>query len=494
MVKTLVTNADGTSMTFGAARERPRAPLHTATQRVLAVAGLVALIALVAAETVDALRASDWVQPRPLVDGRMAAAAMAGLAGWVGWAVCASLNAGRAGVRDRPNPLLVPAVAVLQIASWFAVDEFATGDDRRLVWAAWAGAALILHWLATLAYRTSSAVFGEAFGHFTLLAWLPLLAGGVAVASVFQKGVVFGLPMAGAMAVWLVYEGYQAMATWDAECRARITGIDPAAPKPVAVQYAEAVAQVTRPPNEPARTNFHHTMLPRAMVLASLVLGLALPAMIIVLEREGHVSVKGINTTLDDHAAGVMTGLVVAALVTYALGWLWWSVAAALNATSHSRWSVDAWSAPAGYGVSVAALVVVPLVSERVDPDLATVVVLIGVFVLAIAHFAVLRAYRHTADSIGGAVAPWTRVIVLPWAALGFSILVAFLSKTIGDVLFERIMEAGWVLFYAAYAISLYSAMASFDRACRGRIAGGDGKRALPEFLKRRAHSADNGA
>ena len=70
-------------------------------------------------------------------------------------------------------------------------------------------------------------------------------------------------------------------------------------------------------------------MLPRAMVLASLVLGLALPAMIIVLEREGHVSVKGINTTLDDHAAGVMTGLVVAALVTYALGWLWWSVAAA---------------------------------------------------------------------------------------------------------------------------------------------------------------------
>lgn len=475
------------------ARARLR-PLHTASARVLAVGGLTALIGLLAAATVDALRASDWEQPRPVLDGRIAAAAVVTLVGWVAWAVPAAINARRAGLRDTPNPFLVPAAVLLQVASWFAVDEFASGDDRRLMWAAWAGAALLLHWLATLGYRTSSGVFGDAFGHFTLLAWLPLLAGGVAVASVFHEGLVFGLPMVGAMAAWLVIEAYQAMASWDRECRTRITGVDPSAPKPVAVQYAEAMAQAAVSPSAPTRTSFHHTLIPRAMVLASLVMGLSLPAWIAVLEHNGHVSVTGIHTTIDDQGARLMTGLAVAALVTYALGWLWWSVAAALNATSHSRWSVAAWAAPLGYAVSMAVVIVVPLVSARVEPDLATVVVLVGAFVLAIAHFAVLREYRHTAASIGGAVAPWTRVIVLPWAALGFSVVVAFLSKAIGDEIFERIMQGGWILFYGAYAVSLYSAMASFDAACRGRSLSAAGGHELPEFLKRRRRSADTRA
>lgn len=189
-----------------------------------------------------------------------------------------------------------------------------------------------------------------------------------------------------------------------------------------------------------------------------------------------------------------MTALVVAAMVGYALGWLWWSVAAALNATNRSRWSVAAWAAPVGYAISLAVVGAVPVISDHVDPELGTLVVLLGVFVLAIAHFAVLRAYRQTAAAIGGAVTPWTLVIMLPWAALAFSVIVAFLSKAIGDAVFERVMQGGWVAFYAGYAISLYSAMASFDRACSGTVLGRAGRGELPEFLKQRGRSADTRA
>ena len=475
------------------ARTRVR-PLPTAPARVVAAGGLAALVVLVGLATLDALRATDWEQPRPRIDGAMVAAAVAMLCGWTCWAVLAAVNARRAGLRDVPNPLIVVAVGVLQVASWFAVDEFATDHNRRLWWAAWVGAAVLMHWLATLAYRTSSAVLGEAYGHFTLVAWLPLLAGGVAVAAVFHAGAVFGLPMVAAMAVWLVVEAFQAMATWDLECRVRITGVDPSAPKPVVEQYAEAVAKASPVMQVPAGTRFHHTLLPRAMVMASLVVGLSLPAWVIVLEQNGHVSVTGIHTTIDDEGTRWMTALVVAAMVGYALGWLWWSVAAALNATNRSRWSVAAWAAPVGYAISLAVVGAVPVISDHVDPELGTLVVLLGVFVLAIAHFAVLRAYRQTAAAIGGAVTPWTLVIMLPWAALAFSVIVAFLSKAIGDAVFERVMQGGWVAFYAGYAISLYSAMASFDRACSGTVLGRAGRGELPEFLKQRGRSADTRA
>lgn len=463
-----------------------RRPVHTATARVLTAGGLTALIGLVAAATVDALRASDWKQPRPELDGRMAAAAAVMLLGGTAWAVAAAMNAGRAGVRDSVSPWFVPCVVAVQVASWFVVDHFADGDNRRLAWAAWAGLVLVLHWVAVLKYRTTATVFEESAGHFGLVAWLPLLGGAVAVTSVFQEGALFGLPMVGAMSPWLVIEAYQAMAGWDRGCRTRITGVDPAAPKPVHEQYAEALSQARATAPTPERTRFHHTMIPRAMVLASLVLGLSLPAWVVMLEHKGHVSVTGIHTEIDSEAGRLMTGLAVASLATYGLGWLWWSVAAALNATGHSRWTVSAWVAPLGYAVSIAVVGSLPAITDRVGTDMGTVVVLIGAFVLAVAHFAVLREYRHTAAAIGGAVTPWTRVIVLPWAGLGFSIVIAFLSEALGDVVFERIMQGSWVVFYALYAVSFYTAMASFDRACRGGSSTHPGDDQLPEFLKKR--------
>lgn len=471
-----------------------RRPVHTATARVLTVGGLAALIGLVAAATIDALRASHWNQPRPVLDGRMAVAAAVMLIGGVAWAVAAAVNARRAGVRDGVGPFTVPCVVAVQVASWFVVEHFAEGDQRRLAWAAWAGLVLVLHWGAVLKYRTTATVFDETEGHFSLVAWLPLLGGAVAVTSVFQQGALFGLPMVGAMSPWLVIEAYQAMAGWDRGCRTRITGVDPAAPKPVREQYAAALAQARIPGPGPERTSFHHTMIPRAMVLASLVLGLSLPAWVAILEHEGHVSVTGIHTEIDNEAGRLMTGLAVASLAAYGLGWLWWSVAAALNATSHSRWTVSAWSAPIGYAVSIAVVGSLPVITDRVATDLGTVLVMVGAFVLAIAHFAVLREYRHTAAAIGGAVAPWTRVIILPWAGLGFSIVIAFLSQALGDVVFERIMQGSWVVFYALYAVSLYSAMASFDRASRGGSSTRPGDDQLPEFLKKRRRSADRGA
>ena len=82
-------------------------------------------------------------------------------------------------------------------------------------------------------------------------------------------------------------------------------------------------------------------------------------------------------------------------------------------------------------------------------------------------------------------------MIAIPWFALGFSVFAAFLAQALPDDPFERIMQGSWVVFYATFAVSLYLAMSSFDRACRGRSMHPVSRDALPEFLKRRRTGAD---
>lgn len=470
-----------------------RRPYPTLVFRFIAVAGLAALVGLVGLATYEALRDSDWEQPRPILDSRAAVAALAMALGGVLWGVFAALNARRAGIRDVVHPLVLPVVAAAQVGSWFAVERIVTGDQRRTAWAIWLACVLVAHFVVAVMYRSTAAVLGETYSQFSLIAWLPLFAAGVGVASTYTPGAVFGLPMVVALALWLVVEGYLAMAGWDRECRFRITGVDPSA-KPMGVQFEAEVskAQARGEVVAPARESFHHTLLPRAMVLAALVLGLTLPAWVILLEHKGHVQVSGIDTTIDAEAGRLLTGLALASIVTYALGWLWWSMAAALNAASSSRWSVPVWSAPVGYVVSLATVAAAGAAQQHADSGSATVIVIVAAVVVAAAHFAVLRAYRRTAEAIGGSVAAWTRVIAVPLVAIGFSIIAAFLSSAIGDAVFERVMQASWIVFYGFFAISLHSAMASFDRACRGAKLSTVRFSGVPDFLKRRGSDADS--
>lgn len=469
----------------------PRPPIPTMVVRLAVLASLVALAGLLADAVVDALRSSNWHRPRPVLTTQMGWAAAALCVAGCLWASLASVNGRRAGLRSAPSPLLAPSVATLIVAAGVAVDRVVT-QHRTVVWAIWLGVSLLAYCFVTLGYRTAALSIDELDQHFGLAAWLPLVAGVASVGAVKFQWLVFALPMVGVVVLWLVTELGFAMFGWDRECRIRLTGRDPR-DKPIHQQYEEAVAQAaaTLRPGESERETYHHTMVPRAMVTAALILGLTLPAWVILLEHNGRLQVSGVHTTVDAYAGRMLTGLVGATLLAYGVGWIWWAVAAALNAQSHSRWSVSPWSAPIGYLVSAAVIVAVPLVIERVDADVGLVVVVFAGLMLAMAHFWVLRAYRRAADAMAGVARPWTRVIAIPWVVVGFSLFAAVLARILEDDLFTHIMQVSWVLFYAAYAASLHQAMASFDRACRGRMALHADREALPDFLKRRRGGAD---
>lgn len=471
-----------------------RRPISTGVLRIGAVLALVALVGLLAAASVEALRDSRWRRPRPVLTQEMGLAAAVLVVCGALWATIASLNARRAGLRTAPSPVLAPLVALVIVGSGVAVDRVVT-QHRTAVWSVWAGAALLGSGFVALSYRATARNMEDLDQHFGLLAWLSLFAGGCAVGAVHNELFVFALPMVAAMALWLPIELFLALTGWDRECRFRLTGYDPRN-KPIREQFDEAVQQassVRRTP-EPERERYHHTMVPRAMVTAALGLGLTLPAWVILLEHNGRLEVSGVHTTVDSYAARMLTGLVGATMITYGIGWIWWAVAAALNAQSHSRWSVSPWSAPIGYVVSAGITVAAPVVLNHVGTDAGLVLVLFGGLMLAMAHFWVLRAYRRAAEAMAGATGPWTRVIAIPWVVAGFSLLAAVLGRILEDDLFSHVMQVSWVLFYAAYAASLYQAMASFDRACRGRVALHADRGPLPEFLKQRRGGADRSA
>jgi len=483
--------ADVLAATGFATPPPPRPPIPTAALRVAIVVALLALIGLVAAASVDALRSSHWRRPRPVLTQEMGLAAAVLLAAGCLWAAIASLNARRAGLRTAPSPVLAPLAAVLIAGSGVAVDRI-VATHRDAVWSAWMAASLLAYGFVALNYRALARSMDDVDQHFGLVAWLPVFTGGLAIGAAHSEWFVFALPMVAAMSLWLPIELYLATAGWDRECRFRITGRDPHN-KPIREQFDEAVQQASamRRIAEPERENYHHTMVPRAMVTAALGLGLTLPAWVILLEHNGRLEVSGVHTTVDAYAGRMLTGLVAATMITYGIGWIWWAVAAALNAQSHSRWSVSPWSAPIGYAVSAGVTIAAPVVLDRVEPDAGLVVVLFAGLMLAMAHFWVLRAYRRAADAMAGPTGPWTRVIAIPWVVVGFSLLAAVLGRILEDDLFSHVMQVSWVLFYAAYAASLYQAMASFDRACRGRMALHADREALPEFLKQRRGGAD---
>ncbi|MEI7548793.1 MAG: hypothetical protein WCK21_12180, partial [Actinomycetota bacterium] len=232
--------------------------------------------------------------------------------------------------------------------------------------------------------------------------------------------------------------------------------------------------------------HFHHTTTPRAMVVASFLLGLSMPAWVMLLERKGHVAIAGRDSTADPEGRRMIAALLIGMVGAYALGWLWWSAAAAANASNRTRHSMSPLLAPIGYFVIVGVGALAPIIDDAVRPEFRPLVVAVGVLIAVIAHFGVLRAYRHSAEAIGAPTGPWTRVIAIPWMALAFSFLLAFFGQVLSKASFAVVLGTAWVLLYLAYSVSFYQAMAGFDRACAGRQLSHADVDGLPEFLKKR--------
>ena len=232
----------------------------------------------------------------------------------------------------------------------------------------------------------------------------------------------------------------------------------------------------------------HHTMLPRLMVIAALLAGLGGPVMGFVLQRQGHLVIDGRSWLLDEHGRSVVVAALVAIGVCSVLGWLWWTVAAALNARKRARYGVSPWFAPTALLLMAAGIVGVGAVTRGRNmfsrEETGRFLLAIGLGVVPIvAYFATLSAYRKTARAIGASTQGWTVVIVVPWAILAVNVLSQFFVNAIGES-FIQVLGLVNMAVMGVQVLALYLALSSFDRACIGRHMGRDESNDLPDFLR----------
>lgn len=279
---------------------------------------------------------------------------------------------------------------------------------------------------------------------------------------------------------------------WDPTEDARQRAIEAAeaaalAEHPRSRRHVNAAAQpdaVARRAAEAQSGRHHHTIVPRTMVLTAMLAGFASPILLIVLKQQGHLKINGTNWTIDDSGRNLVVGSAVGAAACCVMGWLWWTVAAALNARRTARYTVSPLFAPLSLLVATACAAMLPMaLKNRSKAEVAGLAVATGLAVL-IAHFGVLGAYRKAAGALGAPQMPWTMLIVLPWIAAAADLVLRFFFGLVGTKLIGVVVPTALVLF-GLYLVSLYRAMSSFDSACSGRQMSHTDRGALPDFLKR---------
>jgi hypothetical protein len=217
---------------------------------------------------------------------------------------------------------------------------------------------------------------------------------------------------------------------------------------------------------EEAQVKLHNTMVPRTLTVTGFFLLFAFPAVALQLNNDGHLRYAKRAVELDEQARRIVTIMLAGAAGCLLVGWLWWGVAAALNARQRSRWSVSPTFVPLTY-VFTGALFIFGAVAENYFGEYAGWARLGALVVCACVFFATLGAYSKTAQAVGSPSTYFTRLIAIPWVVLAAAGVALFFSRYLSDqarlVLFLLL-----VLVQGVYGLTMYQAMTAFDRACAG--------------------------
>ncbi|MFZ4720310.1 MAG: hypothetical protein ACOYMR_12855 [Ilumatobacteraceae bacterium] len=227
------------------------------------------------------------------------------------------------------------------------------------------------------------------------------------------------------------------------------------------------------PVREERETGAHHmVMVPRVITLTGFFLFFAIPAIVLILNQQGHVPLMDGVFEPDEYAKRLLSVLVIGAVVCQLGGWLWWGVAASLNAQNVARWSVSPWYVPLTY-LAVAAVAIVSRVVYgwlQQNPkyeDYAIIAPACAAGFAVIMYFSTLGTFRRSAQGIGDETKYWTRLIVWPWLmAIAGGVTAWFWAYLPTQAVLGTYVAVQ--LFQGLYGLWMYQAMTSFDRACTG--------------------------
>ncbi|MEQ1701724.1 MAG: hypothetical protein ABMA25_16565 [Ilumatobacteraceae bacterium] len=234
----------------------------------------------------------------------------------------------------------------------------------------------------------------------------------------------------------------------------------------------------------------HHTLVPRLMVVTSMLAALGFPLFLLELYRQGHFDMIDWKWYFDERGRRLALSGVYAIGACFCLGWCWWTAAAALNARNKARYSISPIFGPVAIATTGACVYLLPraltaLDEAASDERLKLWVLVVGLCVVPVlAYFATVGTFSRTAGAIGASRRPWLVIIGLPWVMGGLFLFSRFFTTAVGDGYWTMTGVIGLVLI-GGYVLALYFAMTLFDRSCAGRHMSHD-DRGNPELFRTR--------
>lgn len=253
----------------------------------------------------------------------------------------------------------------------------------------------------------------------------------------------------------------------------RRRGKDPEPPVDLTATAQIRAIAAEMPVREQREAGGHHlVMIPRVITLTGFFLFFAMPAVVLWLNRKGHAPLVDGVFEPDEYASRLLTVLLVGALVCQLGGWLWWGVAAAMNAQNKARWSVSPWYVPLTYLAVAVVLIVARFANQWMldQPQLMSYADFAAYAAIAFAvimYFSTLGTFRRSAQGVGGETRYWTRLIATPWVIAVAGGVVAWFwaylptQAVLGSYIALQLLQG-------LYGLWMYQAMTSFDRACAG--------------------------
>lgn len=221
------------------------------------------------------------------------------------------------------------------------------------------------------------------------------------------------------------------------------------------------------------------------MVTLGLYGGLLMPVALYFLDDDDHIGFAKGRLVVDPVGQESLRVVAAVGLSLTLVGWLLWTITAALNARGKSRWSISPLSLPMAYvfvaGLAVGASVFTEDFTNKYTGPAIGIVATIGI----ICHLGVLAAFRRAAVAIGAPDTPWTHVMMLPLAIGLVSALGSFFTKAISSQASYLAFSGLTFLLSLVMVASWVRAMATFDRSCVGRQMTHENME-IPAFL--RAH------
>lgn len=240
----------------------------------------------------------------------------------------------------------------------------------------------------------------------------------------------------------------------------------PPPPDPTLTSQIRAIAAEMPTRERKAPGEFRSVMIPRTVTVTGFFLMFSFPAVFMYLNYKDHAPLMNGTFEPDEFAKRISLVMLGGGLLCMLFGWLWWGIAAALNARHRAKWSVSPWYVPLTY-FAVGGAAVLAGMSPRWLGDQAIYARACALAFGVVMFFSTLGTYRTTAEAVGSETKYFTRLIVVPWVVFAAGGVTWWFWHYLPT---QAILGAyvGLQLVQGLYGLWMYQAMLAFDKACAG--------------------------